>query len=256
MKEKCGVIYVLTNPSFPEYVKIGYADDLEKRLNHLNKSECLPFAFRAYCVYEVNKRLKDKEVHNLIDRLNPELRSVETFDGKPRTREFYRMNAEDAYEILLSVAEISDTVANLKKLTPEGHEIIDENLADDIQQSVAYTEVDHLICASIDTQNLYKHLKEQIIKFGNITVEPKKLYIAFKAKTNICDIQLLRNRLKITINLSKNSLDDPLEMAKDMSKTGHWGNGDYIVNYSDKEKEEYVLSLIKQSFDKMNKEKA
>ena len=30
--EKQGVIYILTNPSFPEYVKIGYADDIEKRL--------------------------------------------------------------------------------------------------------------------------------------------------------------------------------------------------------------------------------
>ena len=29
--EKTGVIYILTNPSFPEYVKIGYADDIEKR---------------------------------------------------------------------------------------------------------------------------------------------------------------------------------------------------------------------------------
>lgn len=27
-----GVIYILTNPSFREYVKIGYADDLEKRI--------------------------------------------------------------------------------------------------------------------------------------------------------------------------------------------------------------------------------
>lgn len=25
------VIYILTNPSFPDYVKIGYAKDLEKR---------------------------------------------------------------------------------------------------------------------------------------------------------------------------------------------------------------------------------
>ena len=25
-----GVIYILTNPSFPDYVKIGYADDVEK----------------------------------------------------------------------------------------------------------------------------------------------------------------------------------------------------------------------------------
>lgn len=30
--ENKGVIYILTNPSFPEYVKIGYADDIDKRL--------------------------------------------------------------------------------------------------------------------------------------------------------------------------------------------------------------------------------
>ena len=26
-REKVGVIYIFANPSFPEYVKIGYADD-------------------------------------------------------------------------------------------------------------------------------------------------------------------------------------------------------------------------------------
>ena len=46
--EKQGVIYILTNPSFPEYVKIGYADDINKRLSQLNRSECIPFAFRVY----------------------------------------------------------------------------------------------------------------------------------------------------------------------------------------------------------------
>ena len=54
-----GVIYILTNPSFPEYVKIGYADDINKRLNQLNRSECIPFAFRVYATYEVNSRLSD-----------------------------------------------------------------------------------------------------------------------------------------------------------------------------------------------------
>ena len=38
--DKTGVIYILTNPSFPEYVKIGYADDIDKRLQRLNRSEC------------------------------------------------------------------------------------------------------------------------------------------------------------------------------------------------------------------------
>ena len=46
--DKTGVIYILTNPSFPEYVKIGYADDIDKRLQQLNRSECIPFAFRVY----------------------------------------------------------------------------------------------------------------------------------------------------------------------------------------------------------------
>ena len=39
--EKAGVIYILTNPSFPEYVKIGYANDIDKRLQQLNRSECI-----------------------------------------------------------------------------------------------------------------------------------------------------------------------------------------------------------------------
>ena len=41
-----GVIYILTNPSFPQYIKIGYADNVESRLKDLNRSECIPFAFR------------------------------------------------------------------------------------------------------------------------------------------------------------------------------------------------------------------
>ena len=47
MKEKCGVIYILTNPSFPEYIKIGYADDVELRVKQLNNSEAVPFSFHT-----------------------------------------------------------------------------------------------------------------------------------------------------------------------------------------------------------------
>lgn len=37
MSDKKGVIYILTNPSFPDYVKIGYADNIDKRLKQLNR---------------------------------------------------------------------------------------------------------------------------------------------------------------------------------------------------------------------------
>lgn len=77
-----GVIYILTNPSFPQYVKIGYANDLKSRLKSLNRSECIPFAFRVYAYYKVPKRLTDLEIHKIIDTINPNLRAIETIDGK------------------------------------------------------------------------------------------------------------------------------------------------------------------------------
>lgn len=89
-----GYIYILTNPSFPDYVKIGYADDVERRLQQLNRSECIPFAFRVYATYEVTSRLSDVKIHEIIDRLNSDLRAIENFDGKKRVREFYAMTAD------------------------------------------------------------------------------------------------------------------------------------------------------------------
>ena len=86
-KEHKGVIYILTNPSVKEYVKIGYAHDIEKRLRQLNRSETIPFAFRVYAIYEVKSELTDMELHKLIDNLNPDLRTIETFDGKKRVKE-------------------------------------------------------------------------------------------------------------------------------------------------------------------------
>ncbi len=129
-----GVIYILTNPSFPDYIKIGYAADVEKRLKQLNRSETLPYAFRTYAVYEVENSLTDREVHKLIDSLNPDLRAIETFDGKERVKEFYAMKPEAAYELFECIAKISGTMDRLKKLTPEGHEILDEELAKEISK--------------------------------------------------------------------------------------------------------------------------
>ena len=132
-ESKKGVIYILTNPSFPEYVKIGYADDVEKRLAQLNRSECIPFAFRIYAVYEVDSRLSDKKVHAIIDKLNPNLRSIEEFEGKPRVREFYAMDAEDAYSILEAIAEINGRVDKLKKFKLTAIEEKEEEMANEVE---------------------------------------------------------------------------------------------------------------------------
>lgn len=129
-----GVIYILTNPSFPQYVKIGYADDVDSRLKHLNSSECTPFAFRIYATYEVEERLTDLKLHALIDQLNPNLRSIDNVDGKKRVREFYAMSPEQAYSILETIAILGGRKDRLHLYEPSAEERKSENLAQEIEE--------------------------------------------------------------------------------------------------------------------------
>lgn len=127
-----GYIYILTNPSFRDWVKIGYADDVVERVKQLNRSECTPFAFRVYATYEVNSRLMDKKIHSIIDKLNRNLRSVDEYNGQRRIREFFAISPEDAYEIFEAMAEINDCPHKLKKWESTADNLREEQIAEDI----------------------------------------------------------------------------------------------------------------------------
>ena len=129
-----GVIYILTNPSFPQYVKIGYADNVEARLKQLNNSECIHFAFRIYATYEVEERLTDLKLHALIDQLNPNLRSIDNVDGKQCVREFYAMTPEQAYSILETIAVLGGRKDRLHLYNPSIEEKKSEDLAQEIEE--------------------------------------------------------------------------------------------------------------------------
>lgn len=133
MAETKGYIYILTNPSFPQYVKIGYADNVEKRLDQLNRSECIPFAFRVYATYEVQSRLSDLKVHAIIDKLNPNLRSIDDFKGQKRIREFYAMAPEDAYAILEAIAEINGQTDKLNKIAMTAEDMAAAETAEEVE---------------------------------------------------------------------------------------------------------------------------
>ena len=45
------------------------------------------------------------------------------------------MKPEDAYNILESIAKISGTTDRLKRVRPEGHEILDEQIAEEIRET-------------------------------------------------------------------------------------------------------------------------
>lgn len=114
-----------------------------------------------------------------------------------------------------------------------------------------YTEEDHLSNCSEEIKSLYDELKNQILSIDeNIEVIPKKKYIAFKADRNFVDILPQKNKIKFWLNLSKGQLKDIDSIARDVSKVGHWGNGDYEVSFSNSEELPVLLSLIRQSYEK------
>ncbi len=110
-----------------------------------------------------------------------------------------------------------------------------------------YSEEEHLQNSSEEIAELYEKLKNTILNFDNIEIKPRKKYIAFVANGNVVDIALLAKGIKMWLNLPKGTLDDPKQLARDVSNAGHWGNGDYELKITSDEHLEYILSLVKQS---------
>ncbi len=128
-----------------------------------------------------------------------------------------------------------------------------DNTIDKVAKEIkVYSEEEHLERANEEIKELYEKVKNAILNFDSIEVKPKKKYIAFVAGRNVIDIHPQKKALKMWINMSIGELDDPKGITRDVSTTGHWGNGDYELQINSDEDLEYILSLIKQSI-KTNK---
>lgn len=154
-----GSIYILTNPSFPEYVKIGYADDVNKRVQQLNSSEAVPFSFHIYATFDVIERLTDKKLHDFIDKINPDLRSKEKVGDKIRVREFYHIQADDIYSAFESMAEVNGTLDRLHLWQETNEEIEDEKDAMIISRN-RHNFKDIEFYSSLTDKNYYAKTKE------------------------------------------------------------------------------------------------
>ena len=124
----------------------------------------------------------------------------------------------------------------------------DETTSSDDKET--YTEQDHLRGCTSTSLVIYNRLRSRILELGDVVIEPKKLYLAFKRNTNVCDIQPQQAQVKITINMKSGELDDPRGIAKDMETPhiGHWGNGDYELVIDNLDDIDYVMGLIEQSY--------
>ena len=207
---------------------------------------------KADFIVEYNETLKTNLKRSEVDWSQTRVVFVSTsFTENQKTATNFKDIAIELWEIkryennLISVNQIKKSKAaeSIKPITSSNSKL--ESVTKEIK---VYTEEDHLANKSDEVIELYEEFKEAILNLADdIEIEPKKLYIAFKKDKNISDIVILKKGLKLFINLQIGQLEDPKGLMRDVSKTGHWGNGDYETIIKNTKDLEYIMSLIKQA---------
>lgn len=167
----------------------------------------------------------------------------------------YQLNATDFKNIpidLVKVRKYEDDIVEIdfikKTSTVKVEDAIFEVKGSKVNKEIkVYSEEDHLAKLNEQQKALYEQLKETILALDDIEVEVKKLYIAFKGRTNIVDVVVKQKSLEVNINMKKGTLKDPLKITRDISKVGHWANGDYRVDVKTEDDIDNLVPLIKQS---------
>ena len=128
------VIYILTNPQYPGYVKIGYASDLKQRISSLNTGVLVSFS--PYAVYETSLQNADVEIHAIIRLLNPILRASKFEKGKVQGKEFFKLEPEEAFDLFKHIAKVSGTESRAYRVTADYKPILPESLLKDVMVDV------------------------------------------------------------------------------------------------------------------------
>lgn len=117
--------------------------------------------------------------------------------------------------------------------------------------SGSYTLADHPHLKSGAIRDLFEAFRKQVLALDPCVSEDiLKLYIAYKAETNFVDVVPQAKRLRLSLNLPFAEIEDPKGLCKDVSDVGRWGNGDVEIGLQALDELPYVMSLVRQSFDR------
>ena len=99
-KDNRGLVYILTNPSMPKHIKIGFTTNLKNRLRELDTTG-VPTPFEPYFTIKTAKyRVLEKVIHRELDKLT---------DTRARAnREFFEIEPELARDLLLNISSLLD----------------------------------------------------------------------------------------------------------------------------------------------------
>lgn len=163
-------LYVLTNPLYAGYVKIGYASDLNSRLATLNTS--MLKNFEVFCIYETQTKNADLEFHKIINDLVPILRARVINSKKIQDKEFFKLEPEQAYNILQHIAIMTNTENKLHKFDEENTDILKKSKQTNKQKSnLKKNKPNSFIIENVNYQ--FISWKDSLVKYCECIIEEK-----------------------------------------------------------------------------------
>ena len=177
----------------------------------------------------------------------------------------YQLYASDYQNIpfdLYKVTKYEEDIIDIEKIERTSKEKFNNDIFKELNQNTAsneeikvYTEEDHLTRYGNEKINeIYEKFKDMVLSCGDIDIDVKKIYIAFKGRRNITDVKFLKNSLEVSINAKVGQLSDPNKILKtyfyeDGTPIGHNGNGDYYYTLTNKDEIDLLIPFIKQSYE-------
>lgn len=114
-----------------------------------------------------------------------------------------------------------------------------------------YTLEDHLGKRDNSVKTVFGKLQQAIFNLNpEIREKIRKKYIAYETKSNFAELVIQASAIKVYIDIPIGELDDPLKIAKDCTKVGHWATGDSQFKIHSIDEIPYSIGLIKQSYER------
>jgi uncharacterized protein with ParB-like and HNH nuclease domain/predicted transport protein len=114
-----------------------------------------------------------------------------------------------------------------------------------------YTIDDHPQLLGSRMREVFDAFRKEVLALDPcVSEEFMKYYVAYKAETNFVDVVPQATRLRLAINMAFADINDPKGLCKDVTDLDFWGNGDVQVGLKSLDELPYIMSLVRQSYER------